>query len=231
MNLKTTFLLIVLAGAGVGAWYWAATHKVEEPASATLTFLKTSLTPDRITSVEAKRGKETLFTLEKVGNDWVLPGKWPCRQQEADQIVALLGSLRSRYVPIVFDPKSLEANNDLANYGLIDDPLTVKITAGDETHTLRFGEEPGDANRFTRPTYLRRREARGRPPGPWHHRRADRKLDYFQQRRLFPVERVAKDEESTAKVEQLDAVQVEVDTPNAKFTLVKKDKDWILKDA
>jgi hypothetical protein len=227
MNLKTTFLLIVLAGAGVGAWYWVASRKIEEPSSATLTFLNQSLTPDRITRVEAKRGKETLFTLERVGNDWVLPGKWPCRQQEAEQIVALLGSLRSRYVPV-----TIAADTNLKDFGLTNDPITVEIKTGDETHTLRFGEEPGDTNRFTRPTYLR---VDDKPEivrlGPGITAALDRKLDYFQQRRLFPVERVAKDEESTPKVEQLDAAQVEVDTPNAKFTLVKKDKDWILKDA
>ena len=89
MNLKTTFLLIIIAAVGAGAWYGIATRHIEEPASSTITFFEQSLTPARITRVEAVRGKEKLLTLEKIGNDWVLPGKWPCRQQEAEQMVAL----------------------------------------------------------------------------------------------------------------------------------------------
>src|SRR5277367_2591858 len=100
MNLKTTILLIILTAAGAGGWFWLASRQLEEPTSSTLTFLEQALEPSKITRIEAVRGKETLYTLEKTGKDWVLPGKWPCRQQEADQIVELLCHLRTRYTPI-----------------------------------------------------------------------------------------------------------------------------------
>ncbi|HZZ78164.1 MAG TPA: DUF4340 domain-containing protein [Gemmataceae bacterium] len=226
MNLKTTFLLILLAGAGVGGWYWTLSHKVEQPKSETLAFLE-AMKPGRITEVEATRGKESLYTLKKVGNDWVLPGKWPCRPQEAEQIVSLLSSLHSRYIPAAINDKS-----DLKSFGLGDNPLTIKITTSDQSHTLRFGDEPGDTNRFTRPTFLRVDDKREIVRlGPGVTTALDRKLDYFQQRRLFPFERVAKEEESKDKIEQLDAAEIAVETPEAKFTLVKKDKDWLLKNA
>ena len=194
-----------------------------------MTFLKQSLEPDKITRVEAIRGKETLYTLErnKTGKDWVLPGGWPGRQQEADQIVELLCNLRSRYAPIATD-----AETDMKPYGLSDEPLAIKITAGHETHTLTFGEEPGDANRFTRPTFVRLDD---RPEvirlGPGITAALDRKLDYFQQHRLFPFERVARNEDSKEKIEQLDATEVQVQTGATKFTIAKKDKDWRLKEA
>jgi Domain of unknown function (DUF4340) len=226
MNLKTTFLLILLAGAGAGGWYWLTTRKVEEPTSSTLTLFEQSLDPEKITRVEAVRGKETLYTLEKTGKDWVLPGKWPCRQQEADQLVELLCNLRSRYAPVAID-----GDTDMKKHGLADDPLMIKITSGDKTLTLRFGEEPGETNRFTRPTFVRLDD---QPElirlGPGIAAALDRKLEYFQQRRLFPVERVARDEDGKEKIEQLDAVEVQVETGGAKFIIVKKDKDWRLKE-
>lgn len=72
-----------------------------------MTFLKQSLEPDKITRVEAIRGKETLYTLErnKTGKDWVLPGGWPGRQQEADQIVELLCNLHSAMLRLRPTPK------------------------------------------------------------------------------------------------------------------------------
>ncbi len=228
MNLKTTFLLILLAAVGAGAWFGFAMRKAEQPTtSPTLTILEQTLTPSKITRIEATRGKETLFTLEKTDKDWSLPGKWPCRQQEVDQMIELLSNLRSRYAPI-----PLGKDADLKPYGLTGDPLTIKITAGDDTHTLRFGEEPGETNRFTRPTFVRLGEQKEVIRlGPGIAAALDRRADYFQQRRLFPVERVARDEDSKEKVEQLDAAEVQVETGGTKFTIVKKDKDWRLKEA
>lgn len=226
MNLKTTIFLIALAGAGVGTWLWLDSRQTEEPTSSTLAFFEQSFAPEKVTRVEAVRGKETLYTLERVGGDWMLPGKWPCRQLEADQIVEMLCGLRSRYVPILLSDKT-----DLRLYGLAGEPLVVKITTGDKTLTLRFGEEPGEANRFTRPTFVRLDDkAEVLRLGPGIVAALDRKLEYFQQRRLFPLERVPRDEDKE-KVEQLDAAEVQIETHDAKFTLVKKDKDWRLKDA
>lgn len=227
MNLKTTILLILLVGSGACAWIWFSRQKPEEPQSATATFLAKSLAAEKITRIEATRGEETRFVLEKVGNEWRLPGKWPARSQEAEQWLATLTSLRSR-----FAPTPLAKDADLGPFGLDDKPLTVKVTLGDITHTLRFGEEPGESNRFTRPTYVRLDD---QPEvvrlGPGVIASLDRKIDYFRQLRLFPFERVPKNDEGKEKVEQLKASAVDVETPMSRFSIVKKGDDWVLKDA
>ena len=226
MNVKTTIFLIILLGAGAGAWFWYETRRTEETLSPTETFLEESLVPTKITRIEVARGKESRFVLEKTGAEWHLPGNWPARAQETEQWLATLTSLRSRFSAVPLEEKA-----DLKPYGLDDAPLTVKVTAGDETHTLRFGEEPGNSNRFTRPTYVRLDE---KPEvirlGPGVLAALDRGQDYFRQRRLFPVERIAK-EATKNKVEEIRAAQIEVETPDAKFTIGKKGGEWILKEA
>jgi Domain of unknown function (DUF4340) len=168
-----------------------------------------------------------LFVLEKSGQEWTLPGNWPVRPQETKQWLAVLTSLRSRFAPIVLsDPIQLKP------YGLDEYPLVIDVTAGGEKNTLFFGEEPAGANRFTRATFVRldgKNEVIQLGPGVFA--ALDRKADYFQQRRLFPIERVAKDENATEKVEQLDANAVEVETKGEKLTIAKKGKDWILQEA
>ena len=229
MNLKTTFALIVLLGAGVGAWYWYTQmpRRPAETASPTLTFLEQSLTVDKITRIEVTRGKDTRFVLEKTGKEWNLPGKWPLRPQETDQWIATLTSLRSRFAPTPMTDKT-----DLKEFGLNNNPLTIKVTVNDQVHTIELGEEPSETNRFTRATFVR---VDGKLEiirlGPGLLAALDRPIDYFQLRELFPFERVAKDEDSKDKVEQLDAPEATVETVTEKFTIVKKDKDWILKGA
>src|SRR5207244_7506474 len=133
------------------------------------------------------------------GGEWTLPGKWPARKAEVDELVHLLTNLRSRFVPIpVRDPA------DLKSYGLDQPPATVTVSAAKTTHRLAFGEEPGESNRFSRPTYLRlddRPEVLRLAPGLVAI--LDRPQDYYQQRRLFPSERVARDGDSQEKVERL----------------------------
>lgn len=227
MNLKTTVVLFVLIGAGAGAWFGFATRKTEEAASPTATFLEQSVVAEKITRIETSRGKESRFVLEKTGADWHLPGAWPARKQETEQWLAALASLRSRFAAI-----PVADGADLSPYGLDDNPLVIKVTAGDTTHTLRFGEQPGDSNRFTRPTYVRLDD---KPEvirlGPGVLAALDRKADYFRQQRLFPFERVANDEDAKDKVEQITAEEIEIGTPTARFTLAKKGSEWILKDA
>jgi hypothetical protein len=226
MNVKTTIFLIILLGAGAGTWYWHETRRTEETLSPTETFLEKSLDPNKITRIETTRGKENRFVLQKTGTEWHLPGNWPARAQETEQWLAILTCLHSR-----FSPTPLPEKADLKPYGLDDAPLTVKVTAGDETHTLRFGEEPGNSNRFTRPTYVRLDE---KPEvirlGPGVLAALDRGQDYFRQRRLFPVERITK-EVGKDKVEEVKAARIEVETPDAKFTIGKKAGEWILKEA
>ncbi len=227
MNLKTTLALIVLLGAGAGAWIGFASRKTEESTSPTALFLEQTIVADKITRIEATRGKESRYSLEKNGSDWYLSGNWPARRQETEQLLATLASLRSRFTPIV-----LADNADLKPYGLDENPLTIKVTVGDAMHTLRFGEEAVDSNRFTRATHVRLDD---KPEvirlGPGVLAALDRQAEYFRQQRLFPYERVAKDDDGKEKVEQLTAVEIDVETPNSKFTMAKKENDWILKEA
>ncbi len=171
---------------------------------------------------------QTLVTLEKKDDGkWHLPGDWLVRPQETEQYLAALTSLHSRFTPIALDDPV-----DLKPYGLSDKPLLLKITSGAGPHTLQFGEEPDEAHRFTRSTFVRLDDM---PEvirlGPGVFAALNRSLDYFRQRRLFPVERVAKEEDSKEKVEQLDASEVEVTTDAGKFVIHKNDKDWLLKEA
>ncbi|MSQ96790.1 MAG: DUF4340 domain-containing protein, partial [Gemmataceae bacterium] len=227
MNLKTTIVLILLLGAGTGSWFWVTTRKIEESASPTATFLEQSVVATKVTRIETSRGKESRFVLEKTGADWHLPGSWPARKQETEQWLATLAALRSRFAPI-----AIAEGADLKLYGLDDNPLTIKVTIGDATHTLHFGEEAVEANRFTRPTYVRLDD---KPEvirlGPGVLASLDRKAEYFRQQRLFPFERVARDEDAKDKVEQIVAAEIEVETPLSKFTLVKQDDDWLLEEA
>lgn len=262
MNLKTTIALIVLAGAGVGGWVWWELRKpVEQSTGTTAAYLQSKLAADKVSRVEVTRRPKSLdeprfaasmvgmiaqpagpllasatmfprvaqtrFVLERHGKEWSLPGNWPVRPNETEQWLAVLTSLRSRFTPIV-----LEKNARLTPYGLEDDPLTVKVTVGDETHTLRFGEEKDPANRFARATFVQLdKQDEVIQLGPGVFAALDRSLDYFRQRRLFPVERVARDDESAEKVEQLAATEVEVQTKTAWFTIAKKDKVWRLQEA
>jgi hypothetical protein len=226
MNLKTTLLLLVLLGAGIGAWFWLDSRRTETAINPSVAFLEEALTADKLSKIEVMRGKEPRFVLEKAGKEWALAGNWPSRPQETAEWIALLTSLRTRFAPI-----SIAGDADLKPFGLNDNPLVIKVTLGDATHTLRFGEEPVDLNRFTRSTYVR---VDDKPKvvrlGPGILAALDRPLDYFQQRRLFVVQRVAKDEDSKDKVEQLLAGQVTVETPTEKFTLAKDGQDWTMKN-
>ena len=264
MNLKTTIILALLVGAGTGAWLWLDSRKpAAETACATLDFLQTKLTLDKLTRVEVTRrpkkldlprhvasvvgsfaapldtgnrvtsstlqpqGPMTVLALEKIGSEWTLPGNWPVRPQETEQWLGLLTSLRSRFAPIYLTGKV-----DLAPYGIEEDGLTIKVTVGDETQTLRFGEDPNDSNRFTRSTFLRLgSEGEVIQLGPGVFASLNRSAEHFRQRRLFPQERVAKDEASSEKVEQLAASAVDVQTKDAKFAMVKKGSDWVLRNA
>ena len=225
MNLKTTLLLLVLLGSGVGAWYWLNTHNSKATAEPSVAFLEESLVPDKVTKIEVSRGKESGFTLVKSGKEWNLAGNWPSRPQETAEWIHLLTSLRTRFAPIPI------TDGNLKPFGLDANPLIVKVTIDGAPVTLRFGEEPAESNRFTRSTYVRIDE---KPVvvrlGPGVLAALDRPLSYFQQRRLFAVERAAKDEDSKEKVEQLLASKAAVETPTEKFTLEKHGTDWTLND-
>ncbi len=226
MNWKTTLLLVILLGAGAGAWVWHDRKPAADTSSNSLAMLKDVVDPARITRIEVLRGKEPRFMLEKNGDEWSLPGRWPVRAMEAEQYLKALAALQSRFVP-----ETIEASADLAKLGLGDDALVVKIKADGKDRVLRIGEDPaGDSNRFTRPTWLRLDDVPERVRlGPGVVAALDRPQDHFQQRRLFPVERVAKDPDArdkSDKVEQLVAQAIEVKSKDFTWQLAKTGDQW-----
>lgn len=165
MNSKSTVLLVLLACAA-GAWWWkgdewAAQLKLgAKPRtgadSPSLAAVESAFTPGAITRIELPGAAGEAFVLEKADTPagWKLPGNWPLRPQEAGELAALFTNLRTRFQPI-----PVTADADLTRYGLApgQKPLVVKVTAGNTTHTLRFGESPvnPDEPAFTRPAFVR----------------------------------------------------------------------------
>lgn len=227
MNLKTTFLLVLLLAGGAGAfWYTNSRLAPATQKSATLNFLEKDLQPANLSRITLAKGKETRYTLERNGPEWSLPGKWPVRTQDVERLVQSLTNLRSRFAPV-----PVTAETDLNVFGLGDDALTVKIKLGDKEHTLFLGEQPDKVNRFTRATFLRLDD---QPEivrlGPGIIAELDRPQEYLQQRRLFQPERVARDDEGKEKIEQVQAQEIRVQGPDGKFTLVKQGDEWTITD-
>src|SRR5207248_1210539 len=88
---------------------------------------------------------------------WKMPGGWAVRRAEVEELVALLGGLRTRFQAIPV------GDEGWAEYGLApaQKPVELKVTArgddGEKTHTIAFGmpdRQPGEQP-FTRPTYAR----------------------------------------------------------------------------
>jgi hypothetical protein len=150
--------------------------------------LRDQLTPEQLERIDVQHGpRHVVLERSSAGAEWSLPGKWPARKAEVDELVRLLTKLRSRFVPIpVHNPA------DLKGYGLDQPPVTAVVVAAKKSYRLAFAEEPGEGNRFSRPTYLRLDE---RPEvvrlAPGLVASLDRPQEHYQQRRLFPSERVA----------------------------------------
>ncbi|MBI3409911.1 MAG: DUF4340 domain-containing protein [Planctomycetes bacterium] len=228
MNLKTTIVLLVLAAAGAACWFWIPGSKSTSAKSATSEFLEKELTDSKLNRIEVQRGSSPRFVLEKSGQEWSLPGKWPVRPVEVKQYVAALTGLRSRFTPI-----EIKGEGDLKRFGLTDNALTISLKAGGQDVTLTLGEDPDDSQRFNRPTYLRLgNNMEVLRLGPGLVAALDRPAEYFQQRRLFPVENVAKDADGQDKVEQLAADNVRVQGQDTSFEIVKTDKagGWEMKE-
>src|SRR4051812_6087253 len=134
MNWKTTLVLAVLAVAGGASWYFLAPPPPSQARSATLAVLEDQLTRDRLTRVEIRRPGGAVVLEKGAGGEWSLPGKWPVRTREAEQLLDTLTGLRSR-----FDPEPMGNPPDLTRYGLDRDPLIVQVKAGGKGHHLAFG--------------------------------------------------------------------------------------------
>jgi hypothetical protein len=237
MNLKTTLALGILVGAGVVLWWCGgpqlppALDPAERPAAVadrgTRAFLK-DLQPEKITRIEIHAPSGITVLDRKAEDAWTMPGNWPVREAEVKSLVDLLAGLRSR-----FEPEAIAGDNGLAAFGLDRPAVTVRLKIDGGEHTLAFAEKPTETgeNRFSRDTYARlddRKEAVRLAPGLIA--ALNKPADYYQQRRLFHGERVAR-EGTRDKVEQLAArsVTVEEKKPDGThFTVTHQGSAWEL---
>jgi Domain of unknown function (DUF4340) len=267
MNFKTTLLLLVLVGAGTALFYVApkssslpvaagpeAFFHATAPAPSdrgTRTALE-KIKPGDLTRIEMRRGDRTTILTREHGV-WSMPGHWAARAAEVHALTELLTDLHTRFEPI-----PLSDDTDLTPFGLQREPLAVKLETENAKYHFLVGEAPetADADQFARPTYLRLLNSPGveKPAqeivrlGPGLLALLDRPSEYYLQRRLFPSERVPKENEPGVKVTRLVAqsVHIEENKPASgedglalgqglltlpqreAFTLERKDKTWEL---
>jgi hypothetical protein len=222
MNLKTTFVLVLLLALGAAAWFALDRGSPAAASSKSLEFLDKQLKPESLTRIEISRPGQPVVILEKTGKEWTLPGKWPVRGPEARELVHLLTSLHSR-----FAAQPADLSTSLNKLGLGDKALGLKLTVDGKTVGLKLGEESAETNRFTRATYLKLDDQSEIVRlGPGIIAALERPMEYFQQRRLFPAERVAKDDDAADKVEQVAAEQIRVKGPDGEIQLVKHADGW-----
>src|SRR5437588_7552522 len=146
MNIKTTIVLLILIALCGGAWLGVTLLSPGTPASETRAVLEENFRPDAVTRIEITRGDRHVV-LEKGADGWSLPGKWPVRRPEVEQLVGMLTNLRTRFAPIAAPGEA-----ELKKVGLTGtDVLQVNIKAGGKDYKLTLAEEPGQNGRFTRP--------------------------------------------------------------------------------
>jgi hypothetical protein len=160
MNWKSTVLLVVLASAA-GVWLWKGDSwvpqtapKAPPPDPPALTQLEADLTPAALARIEIVPAGGGSLVVERTAKGWKQPGDWPLRTVEVNELVELLGTLRTRFQPV-----PLPEGGDLTAFGLADGqkPLTVKVSANGKQYTLKFGEpelKPGETS-FTRSAFVR----------------------------------------------------------------------------
>jgi hypothetical protein len=164
MNSRSTLALVLLA-AIAGVWLWKGDELgpkiglkprvTDLPPSESASILD-SLTPGTLTRVEVVYPSGDPLILERSGSEstWKLPGNWPPRKPELEELVEMLGQLRSRFQAIPV-PEAADFNS----YGVATDqkPLIVKLTASGQSITLTFGNPSpsGGETVFTRPAFVR----------------------------------------------------------------------------
>jgi hypothetical protein len=239
MNLKTTLALLILLAAGAGL-YWTGLAlppaldplRDERPApvpDAGSRAILGALKPADFKSVEVQRGaKERTVLTRTADGSWVMPGNWPTRSAEVRHLLDTLAGLRSRFAPIAAD------DNALDEYGLKKPAVTVVLKTTGGEHRLAFADATDEeaGTRFDRPTYLR---VDDKPKvlrlGPGLVALLDRPGDYYQQRRLFPFERVPREEGATGRVDRLAGTKLEVrEGKELKYVLVKGENGWELSE-
>lgn len=201
MNGKASLTLVVLAGAAA-LWFFKADKwgphigirpaNPERARSEAVGMLE-ALSPQRITKVEIAFPNGEPLVLERAATDaeWRLPGNWPLRRPEVEELVETLGTLCSRFHGI---PLAEETAFD--QYGLAPNqkPLVVKLTTDRQLFSLTFGQPKQDPSEtdFTRPAYVRINdspEVLRLGPDVW--RVVRRPSESYRRRALFPdVERI-----------------------------------------
>ena len=221
MNLRTTIILAALVVVGGLAWFFFPGPAADEVTSPSLRFLEKDLRQGSITRIEL-HGSNRKVVLDRAGEEeWSLPGKWPVRTNEAKELERTLTELRSRFAPIAAEARTFK------EYGLDPASLIVKVTVAGKEHTLALGEKPAETNTFARPTFVRvddQKEIVRLAPGLIA--ALDRPAEYYQQRRLFPSERVARDADAGEKVEQVAAKLLSVKSPEGTYELTKSGDTW-----
>lgn len=235
MNVKTTLVLLVLVAAG-GVAYWLAPDlsgrlglAPAQPTAAdagTLRTLQDELIPEKLERIDVQHGQRLVVLERGPGGEWTLPGKWPARKAEVEELIHRLTHLESRFVPIPFEDTA-----DLKRYGLDQPPVTVTVRTAKSSHRLAFGEASDESDRFSRATYLRlddKPEVLRLAPGLVA--ALDRPPDYYQQRRLFPSERIAQEGDPQEKIERLAARGIAAKGPTGSFRLEKESDEWKLQE-
>jgi hypothetical protein len=201
MNGKTT-LALVLVACLAGVWLWkgdewgpkiglkpAHAETSPSPAAAILD----SLSPTTLSRVEVVFPSGDPLVLERTGIDpnWKLPGNWPPRKPEVEELVEVLGNLRTR-----FQATPLTEEADLTRCGLAPDqkPLVVKLISHGQPVTLTFGDPTPTSGEttFTRPGFVRVNDLQeALQLGPDVMLVLHRPADSYRRRQLFTdVERV-----------------------------------------
>ncbi|MCE9531868.1 MAG: DUF4340 domain-containing protein, partial [Planctomycetes bacterium] len=105
-------------------------------------------------SIRVPGQPELSLKAPEAGKPLELPGNWPIRRYEVDEVLSLLKDLKSRYHPIAISDQT-----DLKPYGLTNDqkPIVVEITTKDGFKQLLVGQAPlaDGENPFTRATFVR----------------------------------------------------------------------------
>lgn len=254
MNIKTTFVLAILAaGAAVLWWYGGpqlppaldpSAHPAPVKDEGSRAFLD-SLQKDKIARIDvfAPLG-ETRLTRKPDGS-WSLPGNWPIRESEVRTLMDLLAGLYTRFQPQpianadrlaelhkVDGPQPTEREKILHAAGMDEPTVIVELTLDGQNHSLLFAEERQTAggDRFARDTYLHlddKPEVLRLAPGILA--ALNKSTDYYQQRRLFQFERVTKEGELEKAEKLVRNVTIEDKKPNGShFTLDHRGKDWEL---
>src|SRR5438132_1728613 len=223
MNFRTTLLLAVLVAAGAVGWRLSAINEKAPTANAdTDKSGMRELSSHKLTKIEIHHAGKQLVLERPSGGEWSLPGKWPTRKQAVDELINVVAGLSStRFTPL--EPKT--------DYGLDKPALEMVVESGSRKHRLKFAEEQSESNRFSRATFVQVDEnpevirlAPGLIAIP------QRPQDYYQQRRLFPSERVARDSFSQEKIDRLDAQSIAVKGTGGNYVLTRKGDEWDLNE-